>query len=260
MSQYLFVRKFKRNPTNGGDVSDITDPWPHPLVCGDGCLQTFRCEVHPIPKVDNTLAQLHVAGAKLFSKLDANSGFWQVLLAKESRPLTAFTCITPFGRYCFNKLPFGISSAPELFQRQINQILEGLEGMVCHMDDVLVHRTNKIKHDARLNAVLKRLQTAGVMLNSDECEFSKERVKFLGYVIDREGIQADPEKTTTILQMKAPTNVTELRRFFDMANQLGNLHCICQNSASHFRSCWAPSVLGHGVAAIKKRLSRSNQN
>ncbi len=78
-------------------------------------------EVHPIPNVDESLAKL--SGAQIFSKLDANSGFRQIPLAKESRPLTTF--ITPFGRYCFNKLPFGISSAPELFQRRMNEILDG---------------------------------------------------------------------------------------------------------------------------------------
>ena len=79
--------------------------------------QTVLWEVHPIPKVDDTLAQL--AGATVFSKIDANSGFWQIPLAKESRPLTNF--ITPYGCYLFNKLSFGISSAPELFQQQINK-------------------------------------------------------------------------------------------------------------------------------------------
>ena len=69
-------------------------------------------EVHPLPKVNNSLAQL--AGAPLFTKLDANSGFWQIPLSKQSCPLTTF--ITPFGRYHFNKLPFEISSAPEHFQ------------------------------------------------------------------------------------------------------------------------------------------------
>ena len=66
-------------------------------------------EVHPLPKVDDILAQM--SGARIFSKLDANSGFWQIPLAKESRLLT--TLLTPYGRYCFNKLPFGICSAPE---------------------------------------------------------------------------------------------------------------------------------------------------
>lgn len=98
---------------------------------------------HPIPKVDEMSAQ--VAEAKVFSKLNANSGFWQIL---HSRPLTTF--ITPFGRYCFNKLPFRISSAPELFQCSMNVILEELEGVLCHMDDVLVYGTNQAEHDACL--------------------------------------------------------------------------------------------------------------
>ena len=81
-------------------------------------------EVHPLPKIDDLLAQL--SGATIFSKLDANSGFWQIPLEKESRPLTIF--ITPMGTYCFNKLPFGITSAPEHFQKQMSKVLAGLEG------------------------------------------------------------------------------------------------------------------------------------
>ena len=99
-------------------------------------------ETHPIPKVDDTLAQL--SGAALFTKLDANSGFWQIPLSEESGLLTTF--ITLFGRYAFNKLPFGISSAPEIFQRCINRILEGLEGVVCQIDDILVFGKNEGEH------------------------------------------------------------------------------------------------------------------
>ena len=91
-------------------------------------------EVHPLPRVDETLAQL--TGAKVFSKLDANSGFWQIPLSPRSRLLTTF--ITPFGCFCFNKLPFGICSAPEHFQKRISAILAGLEGVLCLMDDVLI--------------------------------------------------------------------------------------------------------------------------
>ena len=100
-------------------------------------------EVHPLPKVDDTLAQL--TGAKFFSKLDANSGFWQIPLAKKSQLLTTF--VTPFGRYCFNKMPFGISSAPEHFQKRMSQILLGLTGALCLMDDVLVFGGDKSEHD-----------------------------------------------------------------------------------------------------------------
>lgn len=79
--------------------------------------QSVLREVYPLPTTDEILAQ--VSGAKLFSKLDANSGFWQIPLAEQSRPLTTF--ITPFGRYCSNKLPFGISSASEVYQRRMSQ-------------------------------------------------------------------------------------------------------------------------------------------
>ena len=155
----------------------------------------------------------------MFSKLDANSGFWQIPLAKESRPLTTF--ITPFGRYCFNKLPFGISSAPELFQRRINEILKGLDGVLCQMDNVLISESTQAEHDSRLFAVLNRIEAAGVTLNPEKCEFRKERVKFLGHIVDRDGIRADPDKVTAILQMGPPSNVPELRQFPGMANHLG---------------------------------------
>ena len=101
-------------------------------------------EVHPLPKVDETLAQL--AGGTVFSKLDANCWFWQIPLEESSRHLTTF--ITPFGRYCFNKLPFGISSAPEHFQRRMSEILQGQEGILCHMDDVLIFGQNQQEHDS----------------------------------------------------------------------------------------------------------------
>ena len=174
-------------------------------------------EVHPLPKVDMTLAQL--AGATVFSKLDANCGFWQIPLDETSRHLTTF--ITPFGRYCFNKLPFGISSAPEHFQRRMSEILEGQEGVLCHMDDVLIFGRNQVEHDARLHSALQRVQEAGLTLNQDKCEFSKQRLIFLGHVIDEHGVSADPSKTTAVAEMETPRSVSELRRFMGMANQLG---------------------------------------
>ena len=173
-------------------------------------------EVHPIPKVDETLAQL--AGATVFSKLDANSGFWQIPLHEESRLLTTF--ITPFGRYCFNKLPFGISSAPELFQRRMSAILEGLDGVLCQMDDVLIFGTTKEEHDFQMATALKRIQSAGVTLNPDKCEFRRSSVKFLGHLIDREGIRTDPDKTAAIVEMARPENISDLRMFMGMINQL----------------------------------------
>ena len=174
-------------------------------------------EVHPLPRVDETLALL--AGATVFSKLDANSGFWQIPLAKESQLLTTF--ITPFGRYCFNKLPFSITSAPELFQKRIKRILDGLKGVVCQMDDILIFGSNQAEHDSRLLAVLNRLKEKNVTLNPEKCEFRKKSVKFLGHLIDSQGIRADPDKTLALENIKVPNSVSELRRFLGMANQLG---------------------------------------
>ena len=179
--------------------------------------QSVMREVYPLPKVDETLAQLY--GATIFTRLDANSGFWQIPLSPESRLLTTF--ITPFGRYCFNKLPFGISSAPEHFQRRMSRILSGLAGVVCQMDDVLIFGCNRAEHDARLEAALTRIKAAGITLNRDKCVFGQEKLQFLGHVVDRNGISADPSKVTAIAKMRSPENISELRRFLGMVNQLG---------------------------------------
>ena len=90
----------------------------------------------------------------MFSKLDANSGFWQVELTKESALLMTF--ITPYGRYCFNRLPFGITSAPEHFQRRMSDILQGLECVFCLIDDILVYEKTQEEHDKHLTVVLQK--------------------------------------------------------------------------------------------------------
>ena len=141
-------------------------------------------EFHPLPAVDETLAQL--SGARIFTKPDANAGFWQIPLAKEFCPLTTF--ITPFGRYQFSALPFGITSAPELFQKRINALLSNLKGVLCLMDDVLVYGKDQREHDKQLEAVLQWIEAAGITLNRDKCEVSKTQLKFLGHIIHQSGV------------------------------------------------------------------------
>ena len=178
---------------------------------------SVKRETNPLPKIDNLLAQIN--GSKRFSKVDANSGFWQEKLAEDSRLLTMF--ITPFGRYCFNRMPFGVKSAPEHYQKRMSQELEGLDGVVSLLDDVLIHGKDQAEHDARLHAALKRLETAQITLNEDKCEFSKQEIQFAGYIINEQGIKSDPEKTEAVKQMDTPQNVGDIRRFLGMVNQLG---------------------------------------
>ena len=179
--------------------------------------ESVKREKHILPSTDRTLAQL--AGAKVYSKLDANSGFWQVELSEESSRLTTF--ITPFGRYYFKRLPFGISSAPEHFQKRMSEILEGLEGVVCQMDDILVYGSDQTEHDRRLHAVLVKLQDSGITLNEEKCEFSKSEIKFIGHILNRDGIRPDPEKVSVIKNMERPSDVSGVRRLLGMTNQMG---------------------------------------
>ncbi len=172
-----------------------------------------------LPSVDHTLCQL--GRTKIFTKLDANSGFWQVRLAKESHQLTTF--ITPFGWYSFKRLPFGISSAPELFQMRMCQILEGLEGVVCHMDDILIFERSSEEHDMRTDAALRKIQNAGLTLNKKKSEFAKTEVKFLGHRLSSAGLQPDLDKLAAVQNMREPTNVSEVCSFLGIMNQLGKL-------------------------------------
>ncbi|XP_060085463.1 uncharacterized protein K02A2.6-like [Ylistrum balloti] len=123
----------------------------------------------------------------------------------------------PFGRFRYHRLPFGISSAPEIFQRRMSMILEGLDGVICQMDDTLVFGANH----ARLKAVLECLEKVCLTLNKEKCEFSQTTVTFLGHVIDENGIRPDPDRIQAVVDMKSPGNISELRRFLGMVNQLG---------------------------------------
>ena len=92
-------------------------------------------------------------------------------------------------------------------------------GVICHMDDVLIHAENETIHDDIVRRVLQKLQDAGLTLN-EKCEFRKPSVKFLGHIIDGDGIRADPDKIKAITDFPPPTNITELQRFLGMTNQL----------------------------------------
>ena len=215
-------------------------------------------EYHPLPSVDYTLAQL--AGATVFSKLNADSGFWQIGLSPESAKLTTF--IAPLGRFCLNRLPFGISSAPEHFQKRILQVLEGIDGALCLMDDILVYGKSVGEHNQRLEAALHKLQEANLTLNEENCEFSNPSVEFLGTLIDSEGVHVSLKKVEAILKMKTPEDQTELRRFLGMVSQLSNFQPQIAELSKPFRdllsskSHWLWSgAQQHAFTALKESLA-----
>ena len=145
--------------------------------------QAVKREKFILPTLESVTSSL--AGSCVFSLLDAASGFWQVPLAPESSELTTF--ITPMGRFCFKRLTFGISSAPEIFQRKMSALLQGLEGVSVFMDDILVHGTNMEEHDRRLNRVITTIDKAGLRLNKEKCLLRKRQLNFLGHIFDADG-------------------------------------------------------------------------
>ena len=172
---------------------------------------------HPLPTVDETLDKL--AGAKIFSKLDASSAYWQIPVDEQSSKLLTFN--TPFGRYRFLRLPYGIHSASELFQKEVEDIIRGIETAANVQDDIVVWGRNQEEHDRSLKEVLKRIAASGMKLNKNKCEFSKTEIIFLGHKVTSEGILPDPAKTEAVRNMKAPKTKLELQRFLGMMNFLG---------------------------------------
>nr|XP_037270156.1 uncharacterized protein LOC119161741 [Rhipicephalus microplus] len=158
------------------------------------------------------------------------SGLVVVRKADDSQELTMF--ITPFGRYCFCRLPFGITSAPEYFQKQMARMLEGQEGVANMIDDILVFGRTREEHDARLSQVLSRLAKAGLTLNQDKCRFGVSEVSFLGVIVSAQGIKPSPAKVEAIKAMEAPTDIAGVRQLLRMVNHLARfLPCISEVTA-----------------------------
>ena len=227
------VKEELKRMEDNGVIERVTQPteWCAPMVpvlkkntgkariCVDltKLNQSVKREHYILPIPEEITAKL--SGATVFSSLDAASGFWQIPLHPDSCKLTTF--ITPFGRYCFKRLPFGITSAPEIFQRKMLETLEGLEGVEVFMDDILVYGTSMEQHDARLERVLQRVESAGLKLNKEKCSLRQSQLRFLGHLIDQSGVRPDPDKVEAISKLPPPENVHDLKRVLGMVNYLG---------------------------------------
>jgi hypothetical protein len=146
--------------------------------------EAIQRERHPIPTIDEVLLDMNQS--TVFSKLDLKWGFHQIELAEESRGITTFT--THCGLYRYKRLMFGITSAPEVYQHIIQQVLQGCEGVQNIADDIIVHGPTIELHDQRLTKVLERLQEKGLTLNPEKCEFRISKITFMGHLVSDKGI------------------------------------------------------------------------
>ncbi len=171
---------------------------------------------YPLPDVEQVFTKFR--GAKFFSKMDLTMGFWQVLLDEKSSYMCTFS--TPYGRYRYLRLPFGISPAPEVFHRMVADVIRDLPGVLHFVDDILVWGATKAEHDARLREVLDRFARVNFTFNPAKCTFGQPEVSFLGHVVNGERIRPDPKKVESVRHFPAPTCVEEVRRLLGVATYI----------------------------------------
>lgn len=173
-------------------------------------------ETYPLPTVQELFSKLH--GGEQYTKLDMSSAYNQLILDDTEN----VTCInTHRGLFKYKRLVFGLASAPAIFQRAIESIL-GLEGVLIYLDDILITGIDKAQHMARLKSVLHRFQEAGLILRKEKCEFFKDELSYLGYIINKSGIRKSPEKVKAIVEAPIPTNLNQLQSFLGLVNYYRN--------------------------------------
>jgi len=166
------------------------------------------------PTLEDIASKL--AGAQYFSKLDASSGFWQIPLHPDSTKLTTF--MTPFRKFCFKRRPFGITSAPEIFQSLLSDLLRNREGCEAIMDDIIVYGKSAEEREENLQNTFQVIMESGLKLIKEKYEIKKNKLTYFGHVLSAEGVRSVSEKVKAITELQAPTNVSELRR---LSNYLG---------------------------------------
>ncbi|XP_058453152.1 uncharacterized protein K02A2.6-like [Malaya genurostris] len=174
-------------------------------------------ETHPFPLIEELLSS--VKGAVKFSKLDVKDAYHQVEISEASRGITTF--ITKYGLFRYKRLMFGVSCAPELFQKVMDTIVAGLDGVMVYLDDVVVVGKTQTEHDQRLNDLLKRFKEYNVLLNWDKCQFNVEKLECLGHELSVEGIRPVESRISAIKQFRIPSNIAELRSFLGLITYVG---------------------------------------
>ena len=173
--------------------------------------QTIK-DAYSLPQIDKTLDSLQ--GSQWFSSLNLKSGYWQVEMDEESKPLTAFV-VGLLGFYECKRMPFGLTNTPATFQRLMESCLEDLNLHWCiiYMDDIVIFSKDLASHLERLEAVFWKLEEAGLKLKPSKCELFQRQLVYLGHVISAKGVATDESKIEVMKNWPTPTNITEVRSF-----------------------------------------------
>ena len=184
---------------------------------------------YPIPRIEDCLNAL--GGNSFFSSFDLFSGFWQIGINENDKNKTAF--IVDSGLYEFNVMPFGLTNAPATFQRYMDMVLAGLKwtSLLVYLDDICVFSKNLNDHLCKLEEVFHRIQNHNLKMNPSKCQILQQQFTYLGHVITKEGIRADPKKVAAILKMPTPHTLKQLRSFLGLCNYyrkfIQNYNTIC---------------------------------
>ena len=155
-------------------------------------------------------------GGQVFSKLDIRQAYNNLKLRESDQKLT--TINTSKGLFVWTRLPYGISSSTAIFQQSMDRILQGLDSVVCRVDDILVTGKDDEEHLSNLEEVIRRLEQAGFRCNLKKTQFMKDEVVYLGYRINRKGVRPCEGKVETLLKAAYPSDVSSLVSFLGAVN------------------------------------------
>jgi len=168
---------------------------------------------YPIPKISTTLQEME--GFSYATALDLNMGYYTIRLDPEASEIC--TIIFPWGRYSYKRLPMGFGGSADIFQAQMMDIMASLEYVGAYIDDLLIITRGTLDdHIEKIEIVLARLRDAGLKVNAAKLFFCTHEIKYLGYILTREGIKPQNKKVQAILVLNPPNSIKELRHFLGM--------------------------------------------
>lgn len=220
--QLIECRKEVKKMLDLGVIRPSASPWASPIVMvpkPDGsirfCIDYRRLnkitvrDAYPLPRIDTCLET--AAGHIWYSAVDLRSGYWQIPMAHEDCPKTAF--VTPDGQWEWSRMPFGLVNAPATFQRNTDNLLRGLRGICCigYIDDLCIFTDGDVEeHLERLEELFERLRKANMQLKPNKCEVVRNSVKLLGHVVSKDGIKMLPKRIAAFQKLPAPTTKKQL--------------------------------------------------